>query len=402
MSKRSIAVQLLLIMSLLLGGVGCTNSTELNDLSVVLAMGIDDKNGKYEISMQIVDPSQMSANRIAERSPTTVFSETCHTVFECFRKVTTKTSRKMYFSHLKMIIFDEKTAKLGIKQPLDMMFRDPEIRPSFQLAVIKNKKAKDVLELVTSTEVLPAQEMYKSLKVSERYWAQTSSVNVLQLLRAFEMQGMEAVITGMTLSGDSKKGKKLDNVKTPSTPASFNYEGIGMFIDDRLAGWLNEDESKAYTYITNRLNSTVADIKCPSSKKLFVAEVVRSKVSKKPLVIDGEPRMKLIANVEANVGEVECDIDLTKESEIRELEEHTGYELKEIMEQGIRKTQKYKSDIFGFGEEFHRFYPKRWSRWKERWNEMYAELPVDIEVQYSLKRVGKMISPITRTKNGEE
>lgn len=90
---------------------GCWNSKELSAISVVMALGIDAVDDQYEVSLQVVDPSKMSQNSPMERTPTIVFSKRADTIFEAIRKLTTESSRKMYMSHLKFVIFDEKTAK---------------------------------------------------------------------------------------------------------------------------------------------------------------------------------------------------------------------------------------------------------------------------------------------------
>ncbi|WP_347398559.1 hypothetical protein [Paenibacillus amylolyticus] len=157
----------------------------------MIALGIDTVDDQYEISLQVVDPSQMSRNRAMERSPTIVFSSRADTLFEALRKLTTESSRKMYMSHLKFVIFDENTARKGIKKPLDFLFRDHEVRPDFHLAIVRGSSAKDAVSFVAPTEVLPAMDMYKALKVSEKTWAPTSAVDVKDLLQRLTKEGIE-------------------------------------------------------------------------------------------------------------------------------------------------------------------------------------------------------------------
>lgn len=56
--KRFFLVSISLALILLL--TGCWNRNELNELSIVLAMGIDKKDDLYEVSLQVVNPNQMS------------------------------------------------------------------------------------------------------------------------------------------------------------------------------------------------------------------------------------------------------------------------------------------------------------------------------------------------------
>jgi spore germination protein KC len=379
---------------------GCWSRTELNELAVVLAIGIDTIDNQYEVTVQMVDPSQMTKTRVSDRSTVTTFSERSSTLFEAVRQVTTKASRKMYFAHMKLLIFDEKTAKKGIKESLDLLFRNYEIRPDFYLAVVRNKKAKDVMNLVTPTEVLPAMDMYKSLKVSEKFWAPTAAVNVKDILQFLERDGIEPVLTGMKLIGDIKKGKTSENVKNPISFANYKFTGIGVFRDDRLLGWLNESDSKAYTYIMNKITSTVGAVKCPSTKGKFVSQVNNSKIKIIPRIVNGKPSVRLNVFVEANIAEIHCKVDLTNEKSLIAIQKAASNDLEKFLRNGVKQVQReYAADIFGFGEAFHRKYPQQWHQWKDDWDVRFKKLPIEIKMNYNLRNLGKIMSPFDNNPN---
>lgn len=397
--KRSTIIRsrlcVLFVIIILMSGLltGCWNRRELNELSVVLALGIDSVDGQYEVSVQVADPSQLSQNRSSQRARTIVFSKKAATIFEALRKLTTGSSRKMYLAHIRLVIFDEQTAKKGIKVPLDFLFRDHEIRPDFYMAVVKDSSAKDVISLVAPTEFLSANDLYRSLKVSEKAWAPTAAVNVKDMLQWLTKTGIEPVLTGIKLVGDVPKGKTSDNVKNPIPMSNFRFFGIGMLRDDRLVGWLDENESKAYNYITNKVRNTVGKVSCPRKEGLFVVEITQSKVNIIPSIHRGERSVLLKATIEANVGEVGCSMDLKDENSLFEMEKAAKEELRGILEQGVRKAQSTGTDIFGFGEAFHQKYPRQWSEWAEGWNQSFMRLPVEIELNYKLRKIGKIISP---------
>ncbi len=373
----------------------------MNEMSVVMAIGIDTVGDQYEISVQVVDPSHMSRNRPMERSPTIVFSKRADTLFEAIRNFTTESSRKMYFSHLKFVIFDEETARKGIKEPLDFLFRDHEVRPDFHLAVVRDNSAKDAVTFVTPTEILPAMDMYKALKVSEKAWAPTSAVNVKDLLQNSKKDGVEPVLTGIRLR-NLEKGLTLENVKTSPQHVNYLFTGIGVFKGDRLIGWMNESESKAFTYITNSVSSTVAAINCPDSKGKFVIEVLRSKVKIDPRIVDHEPYISLVVDTEANIGEVECNADLKDEKVFNDFQAAAKEHQEQILKNGVRSAQQIGSDIFGFGEAFHREFPNEWHRWKDDWEAKFKELEVDVQIRYRLNRMGKITSPFDPGQHSQE
>ncbi|KRE72923.1 Ger(x)C family spore germination protein [Paenibacillus sp. Soil750] len=371
---------------------GCWNRRELNELAVVLVVGIDSADGQYEVSVQVAEPSQMSRNRGSDRSSVSVFSQKASTIFEAFRKITTKSARKMYLAHIRLVIFDEQTARKGIKEPLDFLFRDHEVRPDFYMVVTKGTSAKDVVSFITPTEMLPSIGLYKTLKVSEKVWAPTSAVKVTEMMKKLTKIGVEPVLTWGEIVGDVRKGKTLENVKQPTRLSEFKYFGVSVFRGDQLVGWLNESDSKAYNYITNKVSSTVGSVKCPQSESDFVVEVTRSKVKIVPSVHNKEPRIQLDATIEANLGESGCPVGLNNEAIFLAMEEAAREDLRKILKDGVREAQSMGSDIFGFGEAFHRKYPRQWSKWKANWNQIFKKMPVEIMIDYKLRKNGKIIN----------
>ncbi|WP_338015880.1 Ger(x)C family spore germination C-terminal domain-containing protein [Paenibacillus mesophilus] len=45
-------------------------------------------------------------------------------------------------------------------------------------------------------------------------------------------------------------------------------------------------------------------------------------------------------------------------------------------------------DIFGFGEVFHRTEPKAWKKVRENWDAQFADLPVNVNVDIRIRRLG--------------
>ncbi|WP_127530367.1 Ger(x)C family spore germination protein [Paenibacillus kobensis] len=379
---------------LLISLTGCWNRRELNEISTVLAMGIDRADGQYEVSVQVVDPIQMSQKSNTQRSATIVYSEKAPTLFEALRKSTTSAPRRMYLSHMTFLLFDETVAREGIKQTLDFLLRDHEVRPDFNMAVAREYSAKQMLSLVTPMEVLPAMDLMKSLRVSAKAWAPTSAVNVVSMMQMLTKDGLEPILTGLTIAGDAKKGITSKNVAQPATFANFKYQGIGVFRDDRLLGWLNESDSKSYAYITNHVTSTVANVTCMDSDDKFVVEVLGAKTKMQPSIRSGKPYMTMKIDVRANVGEMHCMMDLSKPKDMYKLQTEAAKRLNQVIMSGIRHVQqRYGVDIYGFGEAFHRKYPKDWHRWKADWNQRFEDMPVEIQIHYQLGKFGKIISP---------
>jgi len=386
MARKTALIFFIVVMLLV---TGCWNRRELNELAIAVAMGLDKTGNQYKLSMQVVDPGQVAAKKGAgTRTPVTLYEATGRTVFEALRKLTTLSPRKMYSSHLRMLVLDETLAKEGIGESLDFISRDHEMRTDFFIVVAKNTSASNVLKILTHLESIPANFMFSSLESSQKSWAPTLTVTLDELINNLVSEGQHPVITGIRIIGPQKEGESKMNVEQIDSPSYLQYTGLAVFRKDKLIGWLNETESKAYNYIRDKVKSTAGHLTCPDGGKLTV-EVIRSKTKVSGSVNKNTPQIRVDVRSEVNVGEVGCHIDLTKSKTIAELEKIGGDRVRRFIEETIRAVQKkYKVDIFGFGEVIHRSAPAAWSSLKEDWDRHFAKMPVKVNVEIIIRRLG--------------
>lgn len=389
MKRKKVIISSVLIIMLGLLVSGCWNRREMNDLAIAVGMGIDKaEDGQYEVLVQVVDPSEVSARKPSgNRAPVTLYSAKGGTVFQAIRRMTTITPRKVYFSHLRIFVFGEELAREGISKPLDFLTRDQELRTNFYIVVGRGTTARDILNFYTPLDKIPANKMYQSLEVSDRSWAPTISVRLDDLIADLTSSGKEAVLTGILIKGDNEKGKEKENVELIETSALLKYSGIAMFRGDKLVGWMNESESKGNSYLTDNLENTYIQLPCKSGGKAGV-EVIRSKTKVKARMTEDRPSIDVSLHTEANIADVECDLDTSKQTTLHELEQTAAQTMISHAKKALARAQAEETDIFGFGEAVHRAYPGYWRRHKEEWPRLFKELPVNIQVEFYIRRTG--------------
>lgn len=389
--RKRIVITLLFIFSIALLS-GCWNRRELNDISIAIALGLDKSGDQYLVSVQMVNPSEVAAKAGGGKGAAIVtLMEKGDTVFEALRRITTKTPRKLNVSHLRAVVFGEEIAKEGIGKTLDFLSRDHEIRSDFSILLAKGSTAEKILRVYTMPqEPIPANKIFKSVETSEKVWAATAKMTLDELISDITNDGKQPVITGVDITGD-KNSESIDtkaNVEKMSPIASIRITNLAVFKKDKLIGWLNEDESKGYNYIKGEVKSTVGQISCPKGGRLSM-EVIRADARVKGKVINGKPQIDIAVRLEQNVGDVECDIDLSQMETINDLEEKSEAVVQKIMEAAIQKAQKkYKTDIFGFGEAIRRSSPKAWRDMKQDWDREFVDLQVNIKVDAKVRRLG--------------
>ncbi|GAB7388184.1 spore germination protein GerKC [Bacillaceae bacterium] len=394
--SRMIALAILLF-ALLTILTACWNRRELNDLAIAAAIGIDkSENGRYLVSVQIINPGEIATvgdgvGGGGKDTTVSTFSARGETIFQALRKLTLEIPRKVYLSHLRVVVLSEELARTeGIGEVIDFLSRDHEVRTDFFIIVAKGANAREVLAIITPLEKIPAQKMFSSLETSERNYAMASSVTLDQLIRDLVSKGKHPVLTGIHIKGNRESGKTLENLESSHPAGSVVYSGMAAFRKDRLIGWLNEDESKGYNYIRGNVESTVVFIPCPGKKQGNISvEIIRTDAKINGKIKQGKPQAEVEIFLEGNVGEVGCDIKLTQPKTIYELEVMMERKIKTFMEKAVKKAQNdFKTDIFGFGEAIHREYPQEWKRMEQNWDEMFVKLPVDMRVDVKIRRTG--------------
>lgn len=385
MAKKSLIVILILAMLPL---TGCWNRRELNELAIAVGIAIDKAGSGYRVSAQVVEPNEIAGKKGGAVTPVTMYQSTGKSIFEAARKMTTVSPRKIYFSHLRMLVISEEVARDGIRNVLDFLSRDHELRTDYFIAVSRHATAENTLKILTPIERIPAFKLYSTLEASEKAWAPTTTVTLDELLNTIAAAGRQAVLTGLQVKGNQKLGETRENVQMVKVGAQLQTSGIAVFKADKLVGWLNEDESQAYTYINNTLDSTSGIVKCPGGGTV-TTETIRSETKLKGKMLDQVPHIYINVRSEVNIAEVQCSLDLTKASTITKLETAANAEIKGNIERTVKTVQsKYKSDIFGFGEVIRRADPKAWRTLKQDWDQTFQHAVIHVKVENKIRRLG--------------
>ncbi|MGG3888865.1 Ger(x)C family spore germination protein [Metabacillus fastidiosus] len=392
--KRKIVIFAIFIILLVLLA-GCWNRREMNELAIAVGLGIDRQDDQYLVTVQIVNPGEIAAQKGGGRAtPVLIYQETGDTVMEAFRRLTTVAPRKIYTAHLRMVIIGEKLAEEGFGETLDLLSRSREMRTDYYIAVAKDLKAENVLKVLTSLEDIPANQLFSSLETSEKAWAPTTSVTLDELIPDIVSKGKEANLTGIKIRGNVQEGETSENVKQIEAPTKLQYEGIAVFKNDRLIGWLDEDESKGLNYSLGKVKSTIVDITCPNEGKIGI-EIIRTKADVETKVKNGRLTGMIRVEAEGNIADVECrKAELAKTVTIHDFEKKGEESIKEKIEAVINASQqKYKADIIGFGEALQLSNPVYWKKNEKEWSEKFLDIPIEIETDLKIRRIGTIIDP---------
>ena len=385
--KIKSCITIIISMTLSLCLVGCWNSRELNSLAFMIAMGIDKTEDGILLTVQVLNPRAIASQKTVNEPTVVVYTEEGKDTIELIRKIITQSSRKINATHLQTVIFGEEFAKEGVSDVLDFLSREHQVRTDMYFAVAEGLTANSVLNNLTKLDTNPSVKLYSSIKASDEIWAGTKSVKIISLINCIISDGKNAVITGVHLAGDSQADDTLDKLKVIKADP-IKIMDLAVFQDDKLVGWLDEEESKGYNYIIGHVSSTMGYVEDKNTGKI-TTEVTNAKSKRIVSLVNGKPVITVNIDVKANIETASAVLDITKAENLKIVEKLAEDKIGGMVNRTIKKAQKdLHSDVFGFGEVIHRAYPKLWATLKENWDREFTDLPVHVNVTVKIEKTG--------------
>ncbi|WP_405155153.1 Ger(x)C family spore germination protein [Paenibacillus sp. FSL K6-0108] len=371
---------------------GCWDRQELNELGIMLGLGVDKDGEMIKVTAQVVVPNEVSSKSGGGKgTPVTQYQASAPTLFEAIQKLTQSSPRRIFMAHIRvMVIGEEYARKVGIYDVTEALMREPTVRPDYYVMVARNTTAAKVLDVLTPLENLPAEKLFNSLDVSSKIWSPTTTVTGDQLMEYMITPGIQPVITGVEIVGPQEKSGSKDNISTIHSPASLNSTGLSVFKKDKLIGWLTEDESKGYNYIRNNVKSTIGHLPCRKGGNVTF-KTLRSTTKRKAKVVAGQPVISIKIKNVSSIGAVECGIKIGSMDVLKELERDSEERLMDLMQESVKSVQrKFHVDIFGFGQEVYHADPKFFKKVEKDWDNYLENLDVHYDVNVQIKRVGTL------------
>jgi len=205
---------------------GCWGRTEVNNIAIVSATGLDlTENDLIRVTLLLAVPRLVgtsSGNGGGESKLETtagwVVSEQGKTVTEAYNKLQGKLPRKIFFSHNRVIVIGEKLAEKGTFPIFDFFIRNRQAQLKSFILFTK-AEAEDVLNFKPKFEKLASEVMKGELKVS-----MGSSVQLGKFITMIMDVGQEAYAPQITIVPSKNGENGLDNLMVSKGAAIFQED----------------------------------------------------------------------------------------------------------------------------------------------------------------------------------
>lgn len=399
--KKIIFLNILAILVLFL--TGCWDSKELNKLGISLIMGVDMENDKVLLTVGFIKPISAQGSDMNPEVSVKYVQGVGNNILEALRDITLKFDRRVFASHNKVVILGEEFAKRGLIDHIDELFREREQRETSYILVAKGSKAYDVMGINPGLEQIPANYILDLIRNTNSN-PKAIDTNFIDFIKHYYHRGHHPVV------GIIEKRKREIVDKSVNAREASEYElsilGSAIFGRDKLVGYLNGNDTKALNFFLDNVKMGIVTFPTPiplknegKSNSLSSVTIIKNKTKNDVEILNGKIILKTKIKLRSALGEVVGDIDISKEENIKKMEEACSKAIEEALKEAVRKGQEvHKLDIFGFGIVFHRKYPKLWKEIENNWDELFSEAEFQIEVDTSIIRTGLINTPINKVK----
>jgi spore germination protein KC len=389
--------KLCLIIIFLLGILlsGCSNYKELNEIALVVGIGIDYIPSKnlYEVVFQTINPSENTAKGAGSGgTAVTSYVTTGKTITEAAQNTTKIYSRSNIFSHIELVIIGEQLAKReSINFIFDVFERDAGVRVNVPVLIAREDQVKTVMDILPSNDKIPVRTLLGKVKNATKYTGEYGETKIYEVIEQLSNDGSEPSISGISVRGDKKKGTTKANLEDMQK-AYVTLNGVAAFSEGRLVGWIDGEKTKSIQLLSNKLKITNLQIHC--DEKRYNSVIMGSlKINSNVVMKNNEAAINIRINGYGQMTELLCNKDISKRNTLLEYEHKAENELKKQVVEGIIAAQKLKSDVFGFGEILHRSDPKNWNKYKSHWNDLFSQAKVNVAVEIDIEGSGMRIKP---------
>ncbi len=394
---------ILLCIVILISITGCWSRQEPKTLAIVdsIIYDITDDN-KYQLIIEIMNPTAISGGiketGSGDKNPyITVISEGVSAP-EALRNATESLERVIFAAHNQVRFFSEKLAKKNINSIMDYILRDQMTSENPMIVVIKDKDPKQIYkssiglstkvgDYINSLSTTQPKETSKSVFVStldfikDHYREGKQPVaGVVELVKSEAIPSKNTLTSSKDFKGSSSKNLEI------------KYKGLAAFKNNKLVGYMNENETRAYNFVTDNIKN--AYITVPSGKDVTVFTICNTKSKIKTTMKNGKVNIDVNIKTGTQIIQESSQIDITKAKPLKKMEKIFGKHMEKEIMNAIKKAQlEFKSDIFGFGINMHIQNPKIWKKIKKDWDDYFSKAKVNVTVSTIVDRSGEIKEP---------
>lgn len=347
--------KIILLIVILFGITGCYDYQELNNRAIVSGISIDYEEDQYIVNYEILNNKKSNTTE-GQSNKAYLVEGTGETIVEAFINAGDKISKETYLSHLKVLVLSEIAAKEKLRDIVDYMLREPNIRNIFLPVIAKNCSAKEILESATEEEPVISEKI-NSLIDNNKYNENTAiTIDFDGFMDKLEDERIDPVITSIDL---------VDGL--PS------LAGIAIFESGKLKSILSLESASIYNVLTNESANHHLKIPCEDKDGYIIINLYQNKKTDFEIT---EDTLKISSKLKASVLKDSCGYNFRDNQIYETLSQKFANVLEKEYQDFWKIIQIEKSDVLGIQKKYYQ--KKRQNL--PNWTNLKLKTAIQIEI----------------------
>lgn len=369
-------LMLLSMLSLLLSG--CWDNKEVQDINYITALGIDYKDNKYIIYVQMLDfatIAKQESSKPTEKAPIWVGRGTGTTLTEALIDLYTSSQQRVSWGHVTALVLTESVLQpKQLSQVFDLTNRSQEIRYTKWLYGTKDKME----DLFTVSPFFQLSPLHSLLHEPRESYVQFSFIRPIQFvnfIRLYREKAATVILPSLHISTQNWS----ENLKQHPI---LEVNGGFLIKNKELMGWLKRSDLLGTRWLASA-NTHAAVIVKADGEAIGSIRLENPHSSIEVIRKPNNASYRIKLNVTGTVQTIYKKVGI---NEMKRLTEET---LRKEMYNTFHKAALIQADPYELCLQLYRTDPKLWKKLVDQKKEINDETPLELEVDVNLRYWGQ-------------
>ncbi|PWI57553.1 Ger(x)C family spore germination protein [Sulfoacidibacillus thermotolerans] len=382
--KRILIVAALFVCCLSL--TSCADHTEVNDMNVVVGLGLDEtKDGMTRVTAEFVNPQNSpisggqggSSGGSSKSKAYFIRDTTGPSLEDAIKQFDQILPHRMYMAHNTVVVFGATYLKHGIERAFDYLERNRYLRRN-QMMIATTGSANRLLAAPTDPEPTNA----FGLRALAEQAAATSPVmdsEQLHIIKQYLSPSHAPVLIWMDLD---QKGRPMQ-------------KGVALLHGGKIVDYLDLPHAEGLFWLKGETHQIQVSVPCANHHKTTF-RIVRSN-TKVTAIQNPHHKLTFIVSLQGTA-EIEsfCSTELFDQTLYQRISQQVDTAVLDKMRQTMKTLQTDDVDAVQFAAQLYRHHPQLWRKLKGSWNQDFTHLPVSYHVHIQVERSGLIAQTPTR------
>ncbi len=353
--------------------------TELADLMIIQGIGMDKKNGKYTVTVEILNNEQSGSpgGDSNSENKTKIYSTSGETLSTAFRQLTSKSGNLPLFAHNRVVVIGKSLLNENIRDLLDFYIRNYDSRASQLVCVAKDEDAEKVIRANLLKDTVKSEILENLLEESNKESIIPKS-RIIDVINAYysETGGFSIPCVSVNKNGENE---------------DFKLTGSALFNKDGFLKYLTEEESQGLSFLNNTVEKGYLSTTLPdNSKAAFLINKSHTKYN--IFVENGQLIYEVKIDIHCDLDEISKIGNKNDKLLLDELKKAVGEELGKRCSKTLSALQgKNGADAIRYGKRLSLYKNSAYEKVKNQWDAVFPTIKTRLITDVTIRRVGEEI-----------